>query len=76
MLAISCILILITVAAASLSINTKEEVVKVSMAVVALLALFITIVVAPWSVKLPIIAIPLFIGKLEAIATKISRPLI
>lgn len=74
MLAISCVLILITVAAANLSINTKEEVVKVSMAVVALLALFITIVIAPWSIKLPIIALPFVIGKLEAIATKITAP--
>ncbi len=52
-------------AAACLSINTKEEVVKVAMAFVAILFLVLTLVFAPWIVKLIVMAIPIGLEKLN-----------
>jgi hypothetical protein len=48
-----------------LSINSKEEIVKVAMASVALICLVLALVFAPWIVKLVIMAIPLILEKMN-----------
>jgi hypothetical protein len=59
-------LITLTIAAASalLSVNIKEEVVRAAMGCIALISVFLTLVFAPWGVKLLIVAILLIIDKL------------
>ena len=52
-------------AAACLSVNSQEEVVKVAMAFTAVLSLLLTLVFAPWIVKVVVVAIPLVWGKLD-----------
>ncbi|MGK7932658.1 MAG: riboflavin synthase subunit alpha [Microcystaceae cyanobacterium] len=56
------ILSLITLSIASisalLSINSREEIVRVAMGCFALLCVFVTLLIAPWALKLTIIAIP------------------
>lgn len=44
--------------AACLSINTKEEIIKVATAFVAIIAGFLTLCFAPWIIKLVIVAVP------------------
>ncbi|CCQ50096.1 riboflavin synthase subunit alpha [Crocosphaera watsonii WH 8501] len=65
MLIISLITLLIASVSAFLSINSNEDIVKVSMGCVALLCSLITLIVAPWVLKLSIIAIPLVIDRLN-----------
>ncbi len=57
-LVISCV-------AVCFSLNTKEEIVKVATASVAIIGLFLSLLFAPWFVKLAILAIPLFSDKLQ-----------
>ena len=52
--------------AACLSINSEEEVVKVAMASAAILSLLLTLILAPWILKLAAIGIPLGLDRLNA----------
>jgi hypothetical protein len=58
------ILSLITLAIAStsafVSLNAKEEVFKVAMAGLAIVSVFLTLVLAPWELKLILATIPFF----------------
>jgi hypothetical protein len=48
-----------------LSVNTTEEIVKVAAMVLAVLCLILSLVFAPWIVKLVLLAIPLLTQKLN-----------
>ncbi|MDB9312183.1 hypothetical protein PN462_03640 [Spirulina sp. CS-785/01] len=50
-----------------LNINAKEEIIKVSAAVIAVISLFLSIFFAPLVIKLLIAAIPLVTDKLNFI---------
>jgi len=65
MLVPSIMTLTIATAAACLSINTKEEIVKVAMASTALLSALLTLIFAPWEIKLLIMVIPLVLDKLN-----------
>ena len=60
---------LISLAVASLafclSVNTSEEVVKVAAAVLAALCAILSLIFAPWIVKLALLAIPFVSQKLN-----------
>lgn len=68
------ILSLITLAIAStsafVSLNAKEEVFKVAMAGLAIVSVFLTLVLAPWELKLILAAIPLAIVKFNYRSTE------
>ena len=55
----------ITACAVFLSITTKEEIVKVATASVAILAGFLALCYSPWIFKLVIIAIPLILDRIN-----------
>ena len=55
-----------------LSINSKEEIVKVAMAFLALICLFFALIYSPWFVKAFCIAIPLILDKLNSWSTENS----
>ena len=68
---------LITLAIASVSVffslNAKEDVFKAAMGCTAALSTFLTLIVAPWILKLAIVAIPvLIIDRLNNKTTKKS----
>ena len=44
---------------ALLSLNSREEIFRVAMGCVALLFALVTLLVAPWALKLTLVAIPL-----------------
>lgn len=56
----------ITAIAACWSFTTKEEIVKVAMAFVAVLAGFVTLCCVPWVIKVVIVAIPLLLDRMNA----------
>jgi hypothetical protein len=68
------ILSLITLAIAStsafVSLNAKEEVLKVAMASLAIVSVFLTLVLAPWELKLILAAIPFAIVKFNYRSTE------
>ncbi|MDJ0581494.1 riboflavin synthase subunit alpha [Crocosphaera sp.] len=70
MLIISLITLVIASVSAFLSVNLQEDVVKVSMGCVALLSALLTLICAPWVLKLSIIAIPLLIDRLNNLTTE------
>ncbi|ACB51694.1 hypothetical protein cce_2344 [Crocosphaera subtropica ATCC 51142] len=72
MLIISLITLAIASVSAFLSFNLKEDVVKVSMGCVAVLSSLLTLLVAPWILKLSIVAIPLVIDRLNNLSTEES----
>lgn len=72
MLIISLITLAIASVAAFLSYNLKEDVVKAAMGCVALLSSLLTLLFAPWILKLSIIAIPLVIDRLNNLTTEES----
>jgi hypothetical protein len=47
------------------SVNTKEEIIKVSMAGIAILCLFLSLWFAPWIIKALLLAAPLAIDKFQ-----------
>jgi hypothetical protein len=51
MLVLSLITLAIASASAFLSLHTKEDVVKAAMACMAIVAIFLTLSIAPWPVK-------------------------
>lgn len=70
MLLISLITLAIASVSAFLSLNMREEVVKVAMGCVAILSSLLTLLFAPWILKLAIVAVPLIIDRLNDRATK------
>lgn len=64
MLAISLIALAVASISAFLSLNTKEDVVKAAMACVAIIFAFLTLILAPWPLKLIIVAIPLMVERI------------
>lgn len=72
MLVISIITLLIASLSAFMSFNAQEEVVKVFMGFTAILSLFLTLVFAPWILKLSIAAIPLLLDRLNNWSTQRS----
>ena len=52
-------------AATFVSINSREEIVKVAMACVAIVSLLLTLTLAPWAIKLLLVAIPFGWDKLN-----------
>ncbi|ADB95014.1 hypothetical protein UCYN_02690 [Candidatus Atelocyanobacterium thalassa isolate ALOHA] len=67
MLVTSLIALGIASMSAFLSFSLKEDIVKVSMGCLALLSLFITLILAPWILKLSLVAVPLFSDKFKKI---------
>jgi hypothetical protein len=65
MLVLSLVTLTIASLSAFLSLKTQEDVVKAAMACTAIIAIFLTLVLAPWLLKLTIVAIPVAIGKLN-----------
>ena len=51
--------------ATCLSFNTKEEIVKVFTASIAVLTGFIALCYAPWVIKLGIVAVPLLLDRVN-----------
>ncbi len=72
MLIISLITLAIASVSAFLSLNLKEDVVKVSMGCVAVLSSLLTLIFAPWILKLSIVGIPLVIDRLNNLTTEES----
>ncbi|MEL4894028.1 riboflavin synthase subunit alpha [Crocosphaera sp. Alani8] len=72
MLVISLITLAIASVSAFLSISLKEDVVKVSMGCVAVLSSLLTLIFAPWVLKLSIVAIPLVIDRVNRLTTEES----
>lgn len=72
MLIISLVILLVASVSAFLSLNSQEEIVKVSTGFVAVLCLFLTLLVAPWLLKLSIVAIPLLLDRLNHWSTQKS----
>ncbi|MDJ0657886.1 MAG: riboflavin synthase subunit alpha [Crocosphaera sp.] len=72
MLIISLITLAIASVSAFLSLNLKEDVVKVSMGCIAVLSSLLTLIFAPWVLKLSIVAIPLVIDRLNNLTTEES----
>lgn len=65
MLAPLLINLVVACVAVCLTINTKEEIVKVAAAFIAVISVFLCLFFAPWLVKLLIVAIPLLWEKLK-----------
>lgn len=65
MLVPSLISLAIASLAFCLSVNTSEEVVKVAAAVLAALCVILSLIFAPWMVKLALLAIPFLSQKLN-----------
>lgn len=53
--------------AVCLSVNTKEEMVKVAAAGIAAFCLILSLVFAPWIVKLGLLAVPFITQKLHSV---------
>ncbi|MEA5512299.1 riboflavin synthase subunit alpha [Crocosphaera sp. UHCC 0190] len=66
MLTISLITLTIASLSAFLSLNITEDVAKVAMGCIALLSFLLTLLFAPWPLKLSIVAIPLIIDRLNS----------
>jgi hypothetical protein len=70
---LSLITLSIASVSAFLSFNSREEVVKAAMGCTATLAFLITLISAPWILKLTIVAIPvLILDRLNAQTTEES----
>ncbi len=61
MFMISLLTLLIASLSALLCANTREDVFRAAMGCVSLLFAFVTLVIAPWGLKLLLIAIPLIV---------------
>lgn len=72
MLLASLITLTIASVSAFLSFNVREEVVKATMGCVALLSFLLTLLLAPWVLKLSIVAVPLIIDRLNNRTTEKS----
>jgi hypothetical protein len=72
MLVFSLITLFIASIAAFLSLSTKEEVFKAAMVCAAAIFMFLTLVLAPWLLKLAIVAVPLAIDRINKWSTEKS----
>ena len=70
MLVPSLMTLAIASVAACLSLNTREEVVKVAMGFTSILAIFLTLLFAPWVLKLAIVAVPLTLDRFNSWAAE------
>lgn len=66
MISLSILTLGIATLATYISMATKEEVVKVAMGCVAVLAGFIALCYLPWMLKLCVIAVPILLDRLNA----------
>jgi hypothetical protein len=69
MLAISLSSILVTTVAVYLTTKIQDEVFRVGMTVVALVFALVTLICAPWILKLFVIALPLLLGNFPSLST-------
>ncbi len=67
MLVASLITLGIASMSAFLSLNLQEDIVKVSMGCLALLSLLVTLILAPWILKLSLVAVPLYFERFKKI---------
>lgn len=67
MLVLSILTLLIASVSAFLSLNTQEEIVKVASGFTSVLLLLFTLFVAPWPLKLGLVAIPMAWDRLSKI---------
>lgn len=65
MLAISLIALAVASISAFLSLNTKEDVFKAATACAAIIFAFLTLILAPWPLKLIIVAVPLIVERIN-----------
>ena len=65
MLVTSLVTLAVATAAAFFSINTDEEVFKVAMGFAAALSALLTLIFAPWIMKLVIVGVFLVLGKFD-----------
>lgn len=65
MLVPSIVTLMVATVAAFFSINTDEEVVKVSMGCASALSALLTLIFAPWFVKIFIMIVPIVLDKLN-----------
>ena len=69
MLAFSIGSVCVAALAIFLTTKIKDEVFQVGMAVVALVFTLVTLICAPWTLKLLVVVIPLFLGNLNSISS-------
>lgn len=65
MLIPSIVTLMVATVAALFSINTDEEIVKVAMGCASALSALLTLIFAPWFIKLFIVVIPFVLDKLN-----------
>jgi hypothetical protein len=70
MLVPSLITLAVAALAACLSLNTQEEIVKVAMAFTSVVGVLLTLMVAPWVIKLLLISIPFWFNLKTAMSSK------
>ncbi|WP_013323709.1 hypothetical protein [Gloeothece verrucosa] len=70
MLVLSILSLIIASLAAFLSLNTEEEIVKVASGCTAVLLILLTLLVAPWLLKLVLVAVPLLWDRLNNRSTQ------
>ncbi len=63
MFIISLITLVVASLSAFVSVNCQEEVIKAAMACLAVLCALITLLIAPWLIKLSLFAIPLLVER-------------
>lgn len=72
MLVLSLITLAVASVATFVSFNTREEVVKTAMGFTAVIFSFLTLLLAPWALKLAIVAIPLALDRINNWSTEKS----
>ena len=70
MFLLSVISLAIAFVSAFFSLNVQEEILKVALAFTAVFAIFLTLVCAPWSLKLTLVAIPLIIERVYSFSIR------
>jgi hypothetical protein len=73
MLVPSLVTLTIATVTAFVSFNTDEEIFRVSMAFASALSTILTLIFAPWLVKLIIVAVPLVLEKLNSWSMESSK---
>lgn len=64
MFLLSVVSLAIASISAFFSLSVEEEILKVSLALTAALAIFLTLVFAPWTLKLSLVAVPFVIERI------------
>jgi len=70
MFLISVVSLVIALVSMFFSLSVQEEILKVSLAFTAVFAIFLTLVCAPWSLKLTLVAIPLVIERVYSLSVR------